>query len=168
LLWGWKDPRLALFIEEIYDHLNNPFFIICLRNPRDIAISLKKRDKIDVEKGLKLINVYYHYIHSFLKNHSKQHRIYLEFDSVRRQPIVIARKISDYLGIPITKEQERNINTYVIKRRLELKKRKGLFLLSHILYHISDYMKQIVPGFSQTINYIKRAVKDTTLYNYKT
>ena len=56
--WGFKDPRTVLTIDLYLPHLPSPQFIICYRNPEDIAKSLNKRDNISIRKGIKLAKVY--------------------------------------------------------------------------------------------------------------
>jgi len=61
-IWGWKDPRNTLFFSEYVKLLENPMIIICFRNPYNVARSLYDRDKISIEDGLKLTNVYNRFI----------------------------------------------------------------------------------------------------------
>lgn len=65
--WGWKDPRSALTIELFLPHLPNPHFVVCYRNPIDVAKSLKARDpKMSIEKGLALTREYNKRIRDFI------------------------------------------------------------------------------------------------------
>ena len=47
-VWGWKDPRTTLLLPFWRSILPNLTVIICLRNPLDVAQSLKKRNSMDI------------------------------------------------------------------------------------------------------------------------
>jgi len=53
-MWGWKDPRTCLTLPFWRSILpsKNLKFIICIRNPLNVAKSLNKRDGFSLEKGL--------------------------------------------------------------------------------------------------------------------
>lgn len=57
-LWGWKDPRTTLTVELYLPYLTNPHFVSCFRDPREVAMSLQRRDKFTLEFGLHLANEY--------------------------------------------------------------------------------------------------------------
>ncbi|UFJ42545.1 hypothetical protein LOK74_08665 [Brevibacillus humidisoli] len=61
-LWAWKDPRTSLLLPLWHDILErlqvDPFYVICIRNPLDVAHSLKKRDGFSIEKSLGVWNLY--------------------------------------------------------------------------------------------------------------
>jgi len=65
-LWGWKDPRTILTIKNYLPYLENPHFIVNFRNPMDVAESLRVRDKMPIEDGLKLAKIYNDRLMSFL------------------------------------------------------------------------------------------------------
>jgi len=56
--WGFKDPRTVLTIECYMPYLVNPIFYVCFRDPNEVAVSLKKRNKFPIEKGVALANEY--------------------------------------------------------------------------------------------------------------
>lgn len=64
--WGFKDPRTALTIGAWLEHLPNPQFVVCYRNPSDIAKSLNKRNNFTIDKGLKLTTEYNNRINIFI------------------------------------------------------------------------------------------------------
>ena len=56
--WGWKDPRTTIllpFWKSLIPHLR---FVICIRNPLDVANSLRTRDRLSLEHGVILWNRY--------------------------------------------------------------------------------------------------------------
>jgi hypothetical protein len=56
--WGWKDPRNSLTLPFWRALLGELRCAICLRNPLDVAASLRRRDGIALERGLELWRVY--------------------------------------------------------------------------------------------------------------
>lgn len=67
-VWGWKDPRTVLTIDLYLPHLENPFFLTCFRSPLKVAQSLKKRDGMPIEDGIKLAELYNNRLLNFLNN----------------------------------------------------------------------------------------------------
>ncbi len=53
-LWGWKDPRTCVTLPFWQRLLPRLHYVICLRNPIDIARSLEKRDGFALEKSIQL------------------------------------------------------------------------------------------------------------------
>jgi len=68
-LWGWKDPRTSLTIRKYLPFLENPHFICNFRNPKDVAISLKMRDGMELSKGIALAKEYNSRVIKFLEEY---------------------------------------------------------------------------------------------------
>jgi hypothetical protein len=64
--WGFKDPRTCLTIDLWMPFLENPQFVVCYRKPLDVAKSLKLRNNLSIDKGLKLTEIYNQRIHNFM------------------------------------------------------------------------------------------------------
>lgn len=71
-MWGWKDPRTTLTIKGWLPFLTNPHFICCFRQPLEVAESLNKRDKLPIDKGLKMWQTYNKRLLDFLDYWSNQ------------------------------------------------------------------------------------------------
>jgi len=129
-LWGWKDPRTILTIDLFLPYLENPFFIVCSRNNSDIVSSLKKRDGLEVEKSLELIETYNKRIESFFKNHSNLKKLDLSYEKIRKNPRMEIEKIINFLGI---NQNERKIHRAVnfVASDQKMKQEKIKFLISH-------------------------------------
>jgi hypothetical protein len=57
-VWGWKDPRTCLTL-RFWQRITGPMkYVICLRNPIDVASSLKRRDGFSTEQGVYLWLIY--------------------------------------------------------------------------------------------------------------
>lgn len=66
--WGFKDPRTCLTIEAWLPYLPNPQFVVCYRDPLEIAKSLNKRDGMSIKKGIELTKEYNNRIINFINN----------------------------------------------------------------------------------------------------
>lgn len=56
--WGWKDPRTTVLLPFWESLIPNLRFVICVRNPLEVAKSLAKRDRIPIKKGIHLWQQY--------------------------------------------------------------------------------------------------------------
>jgi hypothetical protein len=50
--WGWKEPRTALILPFWTSLIPSLKFVICVRNPLDVAKSLAKRNGMTIEHGI--------------------------------------------------------------------------------------------------------------------
>lgn len=57
-LWGWKEPRTTLLLPFWKLIVPNLRFVICIRNPLEVAKSLAKRNGMTIEQGAYLWNRY--------------------------------------------------------------------------------------------------------------
>lgn len=57
-LWGWKDPRNSLTLRFWQKRVPRMRYVVCLRNPVDVAASLRRRDGIPFERAVELWHVY--------------------------------------------------------------------------------------------------------------
>jgi Sulfotransferase family len=53
-VWGWKDPPTCFTLPFWRTVLPPMHYVICLRNPLDVARSLERRDRFSLEKGFHL------------------------------------------------------------------------------------------------------------------
>lgn len=56
--WAWKDPRSAMLLPFWRKHLPNLCFVLCVRNPLDVASSLSRRENFPTAKGIHLWSLY--------------------------------------------------------------------------------------------------------------
>jgi len=104
-IWGWKDPRTVITIENYMQFLKNPYFIIVFRNPLSIALSLNNRKSRPIESGLKLSSVYNQRIVNFLKKYPNTKKILINYEDLILDPVSELRKIIEFIQIkPTLKE----------------------------------------------------------------
>lgn len=111
-----KDPRLCVllpFYLKAFRQLNiAPSFVICSRNPMEIAASLEKRNHLPLEKSLLL------WMDHLLKAefHSREFpRLFISYYDFLREPIGILNLIEEKLnpGLVLTEETENKISEFL-------------------------------------------------------
>ena len=58
LQWGWKEPRTTILLPFWKRLVPNLRFVICIRNPVEVAHSVAKRDGLSISGGAYLWNLY--------------------------------------------------------------------------------------------------------------
>jgi len=114
-IWAFKDPRTCVMLplwKEIFGILNiEPMFVIPIRNPVDIANSLKKRDGFSLNYSMRIW--YYHMI-NILEGTEEYKRIFIKYDDMMENTDINLSKLTDFLDIQLSDE-----NIEVIKRSLK-------------------------------------------------
>jgi glycosyltransferase involved in cell wall biosynthesis len=97
LLWGWKDPRNCLTLPFWKKLLPSMKFVICLRNPIDVARSLEERDRLPFEKSIEL---WFRYTTAAIEQTAGEPRLFVfyedYFDNWRRE----LRRLANFVGVP--------------------------------------------------------------------
>ncbi len=134
-LWGFKDPRTSLTIELFLPFLENPYFIVCYRNKREIIKSLIRRDKMNFEYASRLIDLYYERITKFFEAHRDLRRINVKYEEMMRKPRVVLEKIICFLDIQVTEDAVKKALSFV-HSRFEVK-------IAKILCRIKGFFERI-------------------------
>lgn len=110
-IWAFKDPRTCIMMplwKEIFDELNlEPVFIIPIRNPIDIASSIKKRDRIPLNQGIRL---WYYYMINILEGTKNYNRLFINYDDIIENIEINLTKLTDFLKISVSED----IRTHII------------------------------------------------------
>jgi len=69
--WGWKDPRTCLTYPIYKPYLRNPILNIVVRDPKQVAESLNKRNGFSLDKGTELAKIYNERILKIYQGHIK-------------------------------------------------------------------------------------------------
>jgi hypothetical protein len=75
--WGWKEPRASLFLPFWRHAIPKMDFLICLRNPLEVAKSLQRRNLLGIEHGAWL---WYLYTLAALRDTQQSPRLFSFFD----------------------------------------------------------------------------------------
>jgi len=131
-LWGWKDPRTSLTVGLYIPYLNNPYILICQREPDQIAESLWKRNQFERKTSLDLIENYQRRINDFLKANPRIPSMELPYEEVVQQPRQWICKIADFLDFTPSRDQIEKAVSFVLPKE-EIHKKKNIFQIKSIL-----------------------------------
>jgi hypothetical protein len=105
-LWGWKDPRNCLTL-PFWQHLQPGMrYVICLRNPLDVAASLRRRNELFVEMGDKsppidmdrAIDLWREYVARAIAHTAGRPRIFVSYEEYFDDWRVPVRRLADFVG----------------------------------------------------------------------
>ncbi len=99
--WGWKDPRNSLtfpFWQELWPDLKT---VICLRNPLEVAVSLRQRGASSYAFGLTL---WMEYNRKLLQATQPTRRIVTHYASYFHDPKPELRRLVNFLGLSCPEE----------------------------------------------------------------
>lgn len=94
-LWGWKDPRTSLTLPFWRPLLPQTCFIVCLRNPLDVARSLQVRDGLPIAHGMRL---WLAYTAAALAHTADQPRLFLSYERIVSAPEAAAMALAGAIG----------------------------------------------------------------------
>ena len=96
-VWGWKDPRNSLTLPFWARLLPRMRLVICLRNPLEVALSLKRRNFFSYSMGLAL---WRSYNERALECSQRAPRVVTHYDALLADPRAETRRILNCLGLP--------------------------------------------------------------------
>jgi hypothetical protein len=113
-LWGFKDPRNSLtlpFWQRILDPMR---YVICLRNPLDVAASAvdrnRKDDTVPFEQGIELWLAYVRGALSATAGHPRQLVFY---EDLMADPEPVVRDLARFIGREMSDETESDVRTAI-------------------------------------------------------
>lgn len=115
-LWGWKDPRTSLTIRLYLPHLLNPYFIICHRDFRAIAESLRRRDGMEIEQSIRLARIYEERIEGFFCENPQLRRLDITYEEMLAAPEQRLKRMVDFLEIQVSQEQYQEALNLILPR----------------------------------------------------
>lgn len=105
--WALKDPRLCKvlpFWASLLKEMHCDVYAVCsLRNPIEVALSLKKRDKLSELRGYLL---WMEYNLAAEKNTREFPRVYVNYEDILHNPIATLQYIENKLGISFPNKPE--------------------------------------------------------------
>lgn len=117
ILFGFKDPRTTRLLpmwNQIFAELKlKPRFVVCLRNPAHVAISLMARDNIELDVGeMRALD----YIVDALRYTRGRERCFIRYDDWMANPMLNATRLLNFVNYPApieTRELEMAIQAVV-------------------------------------------------------
>jgi hypothetical protein len=111
-LWGFKDPRNSLtlpFWQRILDPMR---YVICLRNPLDVAASAsaRKDDTVPFEQGIEL---WLTYLRSALAATAGHPRHLVFYEDLMADPEPVVHELARFIGRDETSNSESDVRTAI-------------------------------------------------------
>ena len=94
--WGWKDPRTSLTLPFWRNLVAPSRYILCLRNPMDVASSLERRDGFSLGKSQGL---WLRYVADALSYTAGQPRLLVFYEDLLEDRSVELERLIDFLGV---------------------------------------------------------------------
>ena len=98
--WGWKDPRTSLTVPFWRAVLPDTRYVICVRNPLDVAASLAARDHMSARKALAL---WHWYTDAALRTTHPKERIVVFYERFFPDVREALSPVLAFLGLPAVK-----------------------------------------------------------------
>jgi GT2 family glycosyltransferase/glycosyltransferase involved in cell wall biosynthesis len=121
--WGWKDPRNSLTLPFWQNLLPGMKTLIMVRNPLEVAHSMKERNGTSYSFGLRLWEIYNQRV---IETTREQDRLVTHYDLFFENPEMELRRIAHFIGLPDAAVE--NAAALVQKRR-----RHTHFTVEHLI-----------------------------------
>jgi hypothetical protein len=95
-VWAWKDPRNSITLEFWKSLFPDLRVVICLRNPIEVALSLKARNFFSIERGLSL---WLEYNERLLEAIPRERRMVTHYVSFFDDPDGEAARLATFAGV---------------------------------------------------------------------
>jgi GT2 family glycosyltransferase/glycosyltransferase involved in cell wall biosynthesis len=99
-IWGWKDPRNSLTLPFWEDLLPGLKTLIIVRNPLEVAYSMRKRNGTSYAFGLRLWEIYNRRL---IEAAGKHERLLTHYDLFFENAEKELRRIANFVGLPDAK-----------------------------------------------------------------
>jgi GT2 family glycosyltransferase/glycosyltransferase involved in cell wall biosynthesis len=96
-VWGWKDPRNSLTLPFWQDLLQGLKTLIVVRNPLEVAYSMRERNGTSFSLGLRLWEIYNRRL---LERATEQQRLITHYDLFFNDAETELRRIAEFTGLP--------------------------------------------------------------------
>jgi len=122
-VWGWKDPRNSLTLPFWQDLLPGLKTLIVVRNPLEVACSMRERNGTSYSLGLRLWEIYNRRL---IETANEQQRLVTHYDLFFGDAETELRRIAEFIGLPHA--EAHNAAALVKKRR-----RHTHFTVEHLI-----------------------------------
>jgi GT2 family glycosyltransferase/glycosyltransferase involved in cell wall biosynthesis len=122
-LWGWKDPRNSLALPFWQELLPGLKTLIIVRNPLEVAHSMRERNGTSYSLGLRLWEIYNRRL---IEAASERDRLVTNYDLFFENPETELRRIVEFVGLP---DKEIARTAALVKKR----RRHTHFTVEHLI-----------------------------------
>ena len=91
--WFWKDPRLSLLLPFWQKFWSGVRYVVCIRDPYEICLSLYERDGLSFEVSIAL---WQSYMLSVLEWTRNVPRIFMNYSSILRNPAEECSRLAQF------------------------------------------------------------------------
>src|SRR6058998_1909031 len=99
-VWGWKDPRNSLTLPFWQDLVPGLKTLIIVRNPLEVAYSMRERNGTSYSFGLRLWEIYNRRL---IEGTNGKERLITHYDYFFQDPELELQRITDFIGLPDAK-----------------------------------------------------------------
>lgn len=110
--WGWKDPRNSLTLPFWLELMPEMRIVVCIRNPLEVAGSLRKRGNSSIALGLSLWKTYNEHL---LETVPEGQYMVTHYDAYFYRPQQEMRRVLDFLGIPASDQLISLVRSRVVR-----------------------------------------------------
>ncbi|MGQ0720853.1 MAG: glycosyltransferase [Candidatus Eiseniibacteriota bacterium] len=94
--WGWKDPRTTLLLPFWRALLPDLRFVVCLRSPLEVALSLQRRDALPLRRGSEL---WVEYTREAVLGTAGAARFFLFYEDFLAHPGETLAELAEFCGL---------------------------------------------------------------------
>lgn len=127
--WGWKDPRTCLTLPFWQTLVSSPKYILCLRNPIDVAQSLQRRNGFPFEKSMRL---WLAHVNAALEQTAVQERMIIFYEDLILDWRTELKRLAQFLGTAEVAEEEE-----------EIQARVGNFIAGELQHHRTSFVDTV-------------------------
>jgi GT2 family glycosyltransferase/glycosyltransferase involved in cell wall biosynthesis len=154
-VWGWKDPRNSLtgpFWQQLLPGLKT---VVVVRNPLEVAHSMRERNGTSYSFGLRLWEIYNRRL---LEGTNGKERLITRYDYFFQDPELELRRITDFIGLP-------DANTGSAAALIAARKRHTHFTVDHLIdAHVATEVIELYRALTNEASAAgKKAAASTTL-----
>jgi GT2 family glycosyltransferase len=98
--WAWKDPRTSLTLDLWGEVVPDLSVVVCLRNPLEVTLSLRRRAMFSYANALELWETYYRRL---LDASAEGRRMVTDYESYFSRPRTEFRRLLGFAGVSATR-----------------------------------------------------------------
>jgi hypothetical protein len=114
--WAWKDPRASVTLPFWRDLVGEMDYVLCVRNPADVAASLAKRDteELDFDESVAL---WLHYMRAALRNTQGRRRLILCYEDYFTDTDRQIQRLAEFVcgpDIQLSEEVRDRVESFIV------------------------------------------------------
>ena len=96
-IWAWKDPRTCLTLPFWQLVASPTHYVVCVRNPAEVAKSIERRDGVLLERSLYL---WLTYTRAAISSTATERRTLIAYDRIIDNPLKRIAELAQFIGTP--------------------------------------------------------------------